>query len=268
MDLATTSIRRVQLGDVEIELFDTGESATATAGPPLLFLHGAAGFDARHPYVGPLAAGRRLIAPAHPGFGRSSLPDWLDTVDDIAHLYVHLLDQLGLEQVDIIGCSLGGWIAAELASRVPRRVRRLVLVGPVGVKTGPTDRLDVPDIFAISPPAVQQLLWHDPAKGRIDVAALPDEALAIIARNRETLTLLTWNPYMHSPKLARRLHVVDAKVLLLRGASDGLVSAEYLARYAALFADAATAEIAAAGHAPQIEQPDAFAATVRDFLNL
>ncbi len=64
----------------------------------------------------------RVIAPSHPGFGRSSLPDWLDSVDDIAHVYLELMDRLGLTRADVVGFSIGGWIAADLATKVPERV--------------------------------------------------------------------------------------------------------------------------------------------------
>jgi pimeloyl-ACP methyl ester carboxylesterase len=168
--------------------------------------------------------------------------------------------------VDVIGCSIGGWIAAELAAKAPKTVRRLVLVGPVGVKTGPVDRLDVPDIFALPQGDLQKLLFHDPERMRVDPARLSDEQLAISARNRETLALLSWEPYMHNPKLRHRLHRVTAQALFLRGESDGLVSAEYLAAYARLLPNARTTTIAAAGHAPHVEQPEAFTRTVLQFL--
>jgi pimeloyl-ACP methyl ester carboxylesterase len=142
-----------------------------------------------------------------------------------------------------------------------------VLVGPVGVKTGPVDRLDIPDIFAQPQSALEKLLFHDPDRMRMDPARLTDEQLAIMVRNRETLALLAWEPYMHNPKLPHRLHRVTAPTLFLRGESDGLVSAEYLAAYARLLPNARTATIAAAGHAPHAEQPDAFANTVLTFLD-
>ena len=105
------------------------------------------GFDPKHEFVASVAARRRLIAPSHPGFGKSSLPDWLDSVDDIAHVYLELLDRLDLEQIDVVGCSIGGWIAADMATKSPERIRQLVLVGPVGVKVGRPDKLDIPGHF-------------------------------------------------------------------------------------------------------------------------
>jgi pimeloyl-ACP methyl ester carboxylesterase len=250
-----------KLAGMEIDVFEAGD------GPPVLFLHGANGFAPDHPYVAPLAARHRLIAPSHPGFGKSALPDWIDAVDDIAYVHLELLDQLRLDRVDVIGCSLGGWIAAEMATKVPARFHRLVLVGPVGVKIGPMDRLDVPDIFALPQTALERLLFHDPERMRSDPDRLSDEQLSVMMRNRETLALLTWEPYMHNPKLRHRLHRVTTPTLLLRGESDGLVSADYLAGFARLLPDARTDTIAHAGHAPQIEQPDSFVNRVLAFLD-
>ena len=251
----------ISLAGTAVELFEDGDGA------PLLFLHSGQGFVPEQPYVGLLAKRRRMIAPSHPGFGKSELPDWLDHCDDIAHIYLELMDRLGLAKVDVVGCSIGGWIAAEMASKAPERLRKLVLVAPVGVKTGPVDKLDIPDIFAMPQDKVSQLLFHDPAKANIDLSKLSDEQLTIIARNRETLALLVWEPWMHNPKLRHRLHRVGCPVLFLRGESDGLVSADYLARYARLIPNARIETVAKAGHAVQAEQPETFAANVLAFLD-
>lgn len=261
MTIQLMSSRTLRSGDVDMEVFEGG------SGDPLLYLHCAGGFSPDHPFVSLLTAKRRVVAPSHPGFGRSSLSPWVETVDDVAHIYLEAMDQLGLDKVDVVGCSIGGWIVADIASKVPERIRKLVLVGAVGVKTGPVDKLDVPDMFAMSQEKVQATMWHDVAKAQMDFSSMSDEQLGIIARNRETLAMLAWEPYMHNPALKHRLHRVTAPVLLLRGESDGLISAEYMARYAALFPHAQTATIPAAGHSPQIEQPQAFAAAVLDFVN-
>jgi pimeloyl-ACP methyl ester carboxylesterase len=256
--LTTTTIK---IAGIDLELFESGQGA------PLLWLHGAPGFNPRHEFVELVAARRRLIAPSHPGFGKSSLPDWLDSVDDIAHVYLELLDRLDLRQTDVVGTSLGGWIAADVASKVPERIRRLVLVGPVGVKVGPPDKLDIPDIFAMPQDEANKLVYHDPAKMKIDPAKMSDDELAAMFRNRETLALLVWEPWMHNPKLKRRLHRAAMPALFVRGESDGLVSAEYLADYAKLLPKARTVTIPATGHAPQQEQPQALVKTVLEFLD-
>jgi pimeloyl-ACP methyl ester carboxylesterase len=248
------------LGEIELELHETGD------GPPLLFLHPGGGFSAEDPYVGLLGQRYRVIAPSHPGFGYSSLPDWLDTIDDIAHVYLELLDQLDLKRVKLVGCSIGGWIAAEMATKAPDRFEKLVLVGPVGVKTGNPFKLDIPDIFAMPQEAMATARFHDPTKAKIDLSKLSEEQMRVIARNNESLALLIWEPYMHNPKLKHRLHRLTMPVLFLRGASDGLVSTEYLDRYAKLVPGARIETIPEAGHLPQIEQPQAFVAKVAAFL--
>lgn len=252
----------VTIAGIELEMFEAGE------GPPILFLHNGGGFEPEAPFVRLLSAGRRLIAPSHPGFGRSSLPDWIDSCDDIAYVHLELMDRLGLAQADVIGCSIGGWIAAELATKSPERVRRLVLVCPEGVKVGPSDKLDIPDIYALPHDELERISYHDPERMKVDPSQLTDEQLAIRVRNRETTALLVWEPYMHNPKLRHRLHRVAAPTLFLRGESDGLVSADYLAAYSRLLPNARLMTIAAAGHSPHLEQPEAFARTVLDFLEV
>ena len=152
----------VSIAGIELEMLERGHGA------PILYLHGGAGIVLDLPFIDLLARERRIIAPSHPGFGKSSLPDWLDSVDDIAHIYLELMDRLGLTRTDVVGLSIGGWIAAELATKVPERLDRLVLIGPVGVKTGRPDKLDIPDVFALPQDKLDRLRFHDPAKNALD----------------------------------------------------------------------------------------------------
>jgi pimeloyl-ACP methyl ester carboxylesterase len=250
----------ISIAGIELDMLERGQGA------PLLWLHGGAGIGVDVPFLDLLAKDHRVVAPSHPGFGKSSLPDWIDSVDDIAHVYLELLDRAGLTRMDVVGFSVGGWIAAELATKVPERINRLVLIGPVGVKTGKPDKLDIPDVFAMPREKLDRLRFHDPANNPADLAKMPDDQLLVVARNSETLALLTWEPYMHNPKLKHRLHRVNVPTLFVRGASDGIVSADYLARYAALIPQARIKIVAQAGHLPQVEQPAATAATVLQFL--
>jgi len=249
----------LKLGEIELELHESGD------GLPLLFFHSGQGFAPEDPFVAMLAQRYRVIAPSHPGFGHSSLPDWVDSIDDIAHVYLELMDRLDLPRAKLVGCSIGGWIAAEIATKVPERIEKLALVGPVGVKTGGVKQLDIPDIFAISQDEMNRLRFHDPAKAKIDLTKLTEEEMRVIARNSETLALLVWEPYMHNPKLKHRLHRLTMPVLFIRGASDGIVSAPYLDRYAALIPGARIETIPAAGHLPHVEQPEAFVAKLAAF---
>lgn len=260
-DISNTAERRTtSIAGADLEILEYG------LGAPILFLHGVQGAAPAEEFLRLLAKNRRVIAPSHPGFGQSTLPEWLDSVDDISHIYLELMDRLNIKTTDLIGCSIGGWIAADMATKTPERLQHLVLVAPVGVKIGPVDKLDIPDIFAMPQDKLDKLIYHDPKKSAPDVKTMSEQQLHTIVRNRETLALLGWEPYMHNPKLKRRLHRVSTPTLFARGASDGLVSAEYLAGYAALLPKARTISIAAAGHAPQVEQPQALATAVLDFL--
>lgn len=245
---------------IDLEVFDSGE------GTPLLWLHDEEGFLPDEPYVRWIGGKRRFVAPSHPGFGRSPLPDWLQSPDDIAHVYLEMLDRLSVGQFDLAGSSIGGWIAAEIVTKIPERVRRLVMIGPVGVKTGAQDQLDVPDLFALPAAEVADLMFRDSARRRFDPAAFSDEQLSIRLRNRETLALLAWEPWMHNPQLRHRLHRATMPALFMRGEGDGFVSSEYLARYASLVPAARTVTIPNAGHYPHLEQAEAFAAAFNEFL--
>jgi pimeloyl-ACP methyl ester carboxylesterase len=251
----------IDIAGISLDLWEGGN------GPPLLFLHGAGGFRADHKFLALLGEHRRIAAPSHPGFGGSSLPDWIDRPEDIAHVYLSILDRVSAEPIDLIACSLGGWIGAELASMVPGRFRKLLFVGPVGVKLGSRDTLDIPDIFALPAATVETLLYHEPERFRPDPTKMTDQELAVMLRNRETTALLTWEPYMHNPKLRHRLHRVTNQTLFLRGEHDGLISAGYMEGYAKLLPNARTLTLPNAGHVPHVEQPDAFVSAALAFLN-
>ena len=250
----------LQIGDLSLEWHEAGEGA------PVLYLHGGQGVFPDDAFVAELAKSHRVIVPSHPGFGNSALPDWLDCVADIAHVHFSLLDHLGLDKVSVVGSSLGGWIAAEMATMAPERFARIVLAAPIGIKVGPVDRLEVPDIFAMPATKITEIFYHDAEKFAFDPAAHSDEKLAAIVRNRESMTLLTWEPYMHNPKLRHRLHRLSAPTLLLRGASDGFVSADYVNSYAGLIANASVETVEGVGHHFAEERPDLFAERVGAFL--
>jgi pimeloyl-ACP methyl ester carboxylesterase len=254
----------MKIAGVDLEVFEAGDGRSA--GRPLLFLHSGHGYDPWQPFAAQLAGPRRLIAPSHPGFGTSSLPDWLDSIDDVAHIYLEFLDRIGGDSFDVVACSVGGWIAAEMATKAPQRFRRLVLVGPVGIKVGPPDKLDIPDLFAMPQADADKLVFREPAKVLPDVSKLSDEELALMFRARETMALLVWEPWMHNPKLKHRLHRIAAPTLFARGEADGLVSSDYLAAYARFLPNARTLTIPGAGHLPHLEQPKLLADAIGGFL--
>jgi pimeloyl-ACP methyl ester carboxylesterase len=246
-----------RLAGIRIDIQEAGH------GPPLLFLHGAGGLTGREPFLGPLAEGRRLIAPSHPGFGDSDLPDWMDRVSDIAILYLDLLDRIGHAEVDVIGCSFGGWIALELAVLVPHRIRGLVLVAPAGLRMAGHEP---PNLFTLPEDERAGLLYHDVARYRPDPTRMDAIDAARAWRDRQSFARFAANPYLHNPKLGHWLHRISSPVMLMRGEHDGLISADHLAACAKAFADARIATIPAAGHLPQIEQPALFTDLAMAFL--
>src|SRR5258708_10387189 len=174
-------------------------------GRPILWLHGEEGLDPEAPVLDRLAAHGHLLAPSHPGFGHSPEAASIDAVDDLAYLYLDLLAQQDARDAVVIGCSLGGWIAAEMAVKCTQRVARLILISPLGIKVGDRETRDIPDIFPLHPDEVLALQYHDPARARLDHATLSDDRLTVIARNREATPLYAWQPYFHEPNLRARL---------------------------------------------------------------
>ena len=139
-----------------VQLFEGG------TGRPLLYLHGAGTFWWM-PVHDLLAARCRVLLPVHPGFGSSEGLDAIETIEDLVFHTLDVLDTLGLDRVDVVGLSLGGWLGAELALRHPARVNRLVLVDAAGVRV---PGVPMGNPFMLPPPKVRELMFHDPAIAR------------------------------------------------------------------------------------------------------
>ena len=231
-----------------------------------MLLHGFAPVASDAPFLDDLAQDAEVVAPTHPGFGHSTRPADFDTVYDLVHLYLGLLDRLPYEKVTLMGCSFGGWLAAEIAVTCSHRVGRLVLVDALGIKVSGPATPDILDIFNTSPAEVRRRSWHDPARWAPDFDEMSDAALVAHARNREALCLYAWQPYMYNPQLRRWLGRIGVPTLVLWGASDGVVSPAYGRAYAASIPGARFELIDGAGHHPEIEQAKMFVDRVVAFL--
>jgi pimeloyl-ACP methyl ester carboxylesterase len=236
------------------------------AGQPVVLLHGFQPIDPNARFAELLSRRAALIAPSHPGFGRSARPKDFESIYDVVNLYAALLDALPYDRVTLMGFSFGGWLAAELAVRSCHRIERLVLVDTVGIKISDRETPDITDVFNTHPDEVKRRTWYDPAKAP-DFDAMSDEALIMRHRNWESLSLYAWHPYMHNPRLAYWLPRIDVPTLVLWGASDGIVRPAYGKAFAGLIPGAGFAVIDQAGHQPEIEQPDVFVDHVTAFLN-
>jgi len=251
--------RHVTLSGVTLEVEERGR------GRPLLFLHPGEGLQANRPWLDRLAQSFKVIAPHHPGFGGSSLPDWFGTVDDIAYLYLDLAAHLKLENAVLAGACFGGWLAAEMAVRNTSRFAGLVLSAPLGIKVGGVLDRDITDMHGIPRAEFLRLAWANLQQGEDDFASLTDTELAGIARGRESLAVFGWKPYMHNPRLRRWLHRIEIPTQLIWGEQDGIVSLSYAEGWKGEIAGSSLRTIPACGHYPHWEKPDAFAADVEAF---
>ena len=260
--VTSTNLHQIgRSGDLRLEVERRGK------GPPLLLLYGEEALELEAPFLDELARDFEVIIPSPPGFGQSTRPDWITCPDDIAYMYLALVDDLKLRDIPLVGFSLGGWIAAEMASKNDNFISKLVLVDPYGIKIGkPTDR-DIADIWLLPPDEVTARKWHDVANAKRDFPAMQEEKLTVIARNAESFARFCWEPYMHNPKLKQRLHRIKAPTLLIWGENDGIVTPRYGKAYRDLIPDARLTVIPQAGHLPHIEQPQAFLQELRTFLS-
>jgi pimeloyl-ACP methyl ester carboxylesterase len=250
----------IAVNGIRIEMIERGQ------GRPLLFLHPGIGIAADAPVLDALAARARVLAPTHPGFGHSEVPKGFDSVDDLAYFYLDMLDQLALDDVAVVGVSLGGWIAAAIAIKSTARISRLVLANAVGIKVGGREQRDIADIFAVTEDELLALAYCDPKAGKRDYKAMPDAEVKAAARNREATARYAWSPYMHDPKLKGRLHRIRIPTLLLWGTHDRVLSEPYGRAYCAAIPGARFQPIARAGHFPHLEQPQEFADKVFAFI--
>jgi pimeloyl-ACP methyl ester carboxylesterase len=244
----------VQIAGEKIRLQQAG------AGPTILFLHGAGGASWT-PLHERLGRDWRVILPEHPGFGRTPIPDWMMSVGDLAFYYLDLLEQLDLQDVHLVGHSLGGWTAAEIAIRNTQRLSSLTLMAPAGIAAP-----DAPfgDIFLWSPEenARHQFYHQHLAEERLRQPVDLDLLLA----NRAATARLAWSPRLHNPQLPHWLHRIDIPTLLLWGAEDAVVPLACQEAFLRGIAGAEHAVFAQTGHGLHTENAEQVAERLNAFL--
>jgi pimeloyl-ACP methyl ester carboxylesterase len=262
MSAATTSsaIEKLSVRGIELEVLRRG------TGRPILLLHGPQTVHPQASFLDLLGRHATIVAPSHPGFGRSPRPDDFDTVYDLVRLYLDLLESQPYDRMTLLGFSFGGWLAAEIATTCAHRVEKLILVDAVGIKVGDRETRDILDVFNVSPPEVRRRSWHDPARWAPDFDAMSDDELTVYARNRDALCLYAWQPCLYNPQLRRWLARIRVPTLVLWGASDRVVTPDYGRLYSEAIPGARLEVLAGAGHHPEIEQPAAFVERVVAFL--
>jgi pimeloyl-ACP methyl ester carboxylesterase len=249
----------------------------AGSGPQLVYLHSAGG-EHTHPALEQLAESYEVIVPVFPGFEESEGIEQIDGMEDAVFHLLDLWDVLGFDAPEILGLSLGGWLALELATRYPERVSKMVLVNPVGIYLA---EAPMAEMFGRTPGELADMLFADQsypvaaAMHAMDAfdgdvgreTEIPLEFVLPMWKALGATARLGWDPYLHNPKLRGRLRRITASTLIVAGAQDGLVPLVYAETFAAEVPGARLEVIEGAAHWLPFEKPDELTALTRAFLS-
>lgn len=253
--------RVVEVNHRQVQIMEGG------TGEPLLYLHSEAGENIWLPFHQKLSERFRVIAPAMPGYVQSDGFNEIDSMEDLVFHYLDLLDYLDLSAASMVGVSLGGWIAAEFATRYPQRVERLALAAPLGLWL---DSVPMVDLFPLMrhPETLRPVLFHDQNFYLADVllpAEPTPEQLTEAYKGMTVAARLSWNPPGHNPKLAGRLRRITSPTLILWGDDDKFVSSVYAAEWARHLADSRIVILKDCGHMIMFEGDEEFVKALGDF---
>jgi pimeloyl-ACP methyl ester carboxylesterase len=248
---------RIAMPGGEVHLLRGGE------GPPLLFLHGGGATSTWNPLHEALSSRFDVLAPDHPGMGRSDDFDSFQGVDDLVFHYDDLLDELGVASASVVGVSFGAWVAAELAVLAPTRVDQLVLMAPAGLRI---PEHPITDIFLMHPEQRLAALFHDPSRAPAMNGDGGAEAFVRAYRDMAAIARYAWMPFMSNPKLEQRLRRITARTLVVAAGEDGVIPRAHCERYAERIDGARLEVVDDVGHALFAERPEAVVDVVASFL--
>ena len=240
---------------------------TKGSGPKIGFFAGFGGLPRWVPFLDRLAEKRTVIVPSLPGFpggdkAHTVIDSHLDWIVAMRSIFV----EAGLEGAELVGSSLGGALAAEIAALWPQAVRRLVLIAPFGIyrEDDPTESLfaqrpdDVPGLLCANP-EIYTKLKEEPAGANSVEWALEQ------TRANEAAARFLWP--LGDTRLARRLPLLKTPTLLLWGAEDRVIPKSYADYFAKLMKGPTEFRtIAGAGHLAELDKPDEVAKAVLDFV--
>ncbi|MFF2124503.1 alpha/beta fold hydrolase [Streptomyces olivochromogenes] len=261
---STPASRTIELtGGLSVTVEEYGEN---TEGTGVLMLHGGAGPRTVAGISSALSEHVYVVTPTHPGFDGTPRPERFDTVADLAVAYLDLLDILGLKGVMVVGNSIGGWIAAEMALRDNHgRIGALTLLNAVGIHAHMKENRVV-DPRTLAPAEVSRLSFAN-AQFRPDFTSFSDAQRAAAVANQKSLAVYGGEGFTYDPKLRGRLHRVTVPVLVVWGEEDGIAPLKYGRGYADSFPNGHFAPIPDAGHFPQIEQMGRTLGAIGDFVD-
>ena len=234
-------------------------------GAPLLYLHGAGGIATWMPFLDALSENFDVIAPDHPTFGQSDEPDWLDDIHDMAYFYLDFIEAMDLDRIHLVGQSLGGWIALEMAVRSTRRIETMTLVASAGIRI---KGKPAADIFIMDPEELTRALLVDPdLVERMLALELTEEQLDVQIRNKVSTARLGWQPRLCDPTLRKWIHRIDVPTHIVWGDSDRIIAPDYAEEFRGLIAGSSVTMIENCGHLPQVERAEPFVEAVAGFIN-
>lgn len=217
------------------------------------------------PFFEQLSQHYTVYLPAHPGFSQSQGLEKIDSMEDLVFHYTDLMDHLELTQPYVVGLSLGGWLAAEMATRYSARIRKLALINAVGLQIAGAP---FADIFAATPIQTRHLLFADP-ESALAKSFIPDDAapemVSDVLKARAATARVGWNPYLCNRKLRGRLYRVECPTLIVWGESDRIVPQAHGQAYQEGIVGAKSVSIKDCGHAPPLEKPEETVGLLRNF---
>ena len=236
-------------------------------GAPLLVIHGELGLPGWLESFALLAESHDVIAPSLPGYGGSARPDWIMSVHDLAAWVTWFARDSGVSApVNVIGCSMGAWVAAEIAVVAPQFFHKLVLVSPMGVKP---QQGEIFDYFLEGGMTGIRRNFHQPDAcpefAQFYGKDLSPEETDLIEQHREMTCRIVWKPYMHSLTLPHLLPAIRTPTLIVQGGEDMITPLDCGAHYASVIPSATLVMIAGSGHMPEMEKPEEFVRTANGF---
>lgn len=273
---------RPRVADIPVEsVVDVGGVGVVTlrggSGRQLLVLHDELGFSGWLGWCGDLVAGgRELVVPLQPGFGRTPPVDWFGSVRDVASLYVRMLREsdafAGSGPIDVVGFSMGGWIAAEMAVMDPGLFGRMVLVGPLGIK--PTEG-EILDFLALT---MRRHVMATVSNGEADEVSvmygggISPEQFKLFEAARAEVSRLAWEPFMFDPTLVHRLPALagggaGVETMVVWGEDDKVVPRGVVDGYVGAIPGARVEVVAGVGHRPEVEDRGTFVKVLTEFLD-
>ena len=241
----------------------------AGSGMPVVFLHGAGGLLAENPFLDQLAARYHVFAPELPGYGESTGEELLEDMLDFTLHGWDVVAALGLTRPHLVGHSMGGMVAAEMAAIAPHDLDRLVLVAAAGLWI---EAHPIPDIFALLPGQLVELLFQDPVRGQALLTGGVDfsdmEAFKAFYLGQQRRLAMAGKILFPIPnrRVSKRLYRVTARTLVLWGQADRLIVPAYAAEWARLIPGATVQTIPDAAHMLPYEQPEVLVDALAGFL--